>query len=80
MSLGIPPLSFRVPLVGCRFYATLGAFLLVAVLATFAWSYVQYPGSRDLLVSAFLKHYLPMGLLVVIAAFGLWRFWVYPDR
>ncbi len=80
MSPGIPPLSFKVPLVGCRFYSIVGGFLLVAVLATFASSYVQYPGARDLLVCAFLKHYLPMALLVVVAAFGLWRFWVYLDR
>ena len=80
MSTGIPPLSFKVPLVGCRFYAVLGFLLLVAVLGAFGASYIRHPGARAFLAHAFVRHYLPMAALVAAGAFLVWRLWAHLDR
>ncbi len=80
MSTGIPPLSFKVPLVGCRFYAVLGILLLVAVLGAFGASYVRYPAAREFLAQAFVRHYVPMGALAAAGAFVVWRLWARLDR
>ena len=80
MSNGIPPLSFKVPLVGCRFYAVLGGLLLVAVLGAFGASYVRHPGARDFLAQAFVRHYLPMAALAAAGVFVVWRLWTHLDR
>ena len=80
MSAGIPPLSFKVPLIGCRFYAVLGVLLLVAVLGAFGASYVRHPGARTFLAQAFVRHYLPMAALAVAGAFLVWRLWAHFER
>jgi uncharacterized membrane protein YidH (DUF202 family) len=67
--------SFKVHDAGCRFYAVLGVFLLLAVMAAFAWSYLHYPDARSEIRNAFTRHYIPMGALVIAGALVLGWFW-----
>ena len=64
-------LSFKVHEAGCRFYGVLGTFLVLAVAGTFLYSYLHYPTTRAELLAALLKHYIPLGALLLLPVLAI---------